>query len=493
MSTVVPKSPLEAINKVHLPIVHTEVINGAIKTGMNGISSGANKMMNAGKSTSGKFMKRFSSIKNNYSSVFLYVFLLVLAILFILFAIWAFKKTYQTTVILATPQNIANIKQQQTTMLEKRWTVLGQGKTGITTSITIPSIPQDQQLLINTTVFSTRVTGYNGPYDSGTFDEDNAVRISLASGARCLILEIGRETDSYEPILIYRDNWGIKRSLNTGSIAKVAQSIASRAFNKGNSGAPPNISNDPMMVVLYFVDTPNAVKTPLEYIRFLAKVSEQIQPLANLIVGQTPQGDFRRQALESQLFYKHYTVFSQKVIILTNADTTPFRRLGSYGLSGEIGTAQDLDLLVHVRLYSRESPSGFGITSSPTNNINPAAVITSANYWINTPPDRIAEAQSQTKKAWTLVMTPVINEATAFSKDTITNLFTQYGVHSIPICLFDSPAVTNLYTGKGAPFETTAWVPKPALIQFIPPKPIVVQKAIPEADSGGGKVVAPSF
>jgi len=493
MSTAVPKSPLGAINKIHLPMLHPEVITNAVKTGVNGISSGANALTSVGKSTSGRFMKGVSYLKDNSTAVFLYIFMVVLVILFILFAIWAFRKTYETTTILATPQNISNIKNQQLTMLEKRWTVVGQGKTGLSASITIPSIPQDQQLLINTAVLSTRVTGYTGPYDSGTFDEDNAVRISLASGARCLILEIGRETNSYEPILIYRDNWGIKRSLNTGSVAKVAQSIASRAFNKGNSGAPPNVADDPLMVVLYFVDTPDPVKTPLEYIRFLAKVSQQIQPFANLIVGQTPQGDFRRQALESQLFYKHYTVFSQKIIILTNADTTPFRRLGSYGLSGEIGTAEDLDLLVHVRLYSRESPSGLGITSSPTNSINPAAVITSANYWVNTPPDRLAEAQSQTKKAWTLVMTPVINEATAYSKDTITKLYKEYGVHSIPICLFDSPTTTNLYTGKGAPFESTAWVPKPALIQFIPPKPIVVQKAFPEANSGGGAVVSPSF
>jgi len=486
------RSPLEAINKAKLPQIHTEVITNTASAGAKAIVSGANAVTTAGKSASGRFMRGISSIRDN-SRVFLYIFFVVLAILLILFIIWASKKTYQTVAILATPQNISNIKFQQLTALDKRWSVLGQGKKGIVTSLVIPSIPQDQQLLINTAVMSTRLTGYTGPYYSGVYDEDNAVRISLASGARCLVIEIGRETDSYEPILVYRDNWGIKRSLNIGSIGRVAKSIAGRAFNQGNSGAPPNVANDPLFVVLYFVDTPDAAKKPLEYIRFLAKVSQQLQPLANLIVGQTPQGDFRRQALESQLFYKHYSVFSQKIIILTNADTTPFRRLNSYGLSGEIGVPEDLDLLVHVRLYSRESPSGLGITSSPTNNITPAAVITTPNYWINTPPDRLADAQSQTKKAWTLVMAPVINETTALSKDVVASLLTQYGVHSIPICLFDVPATTDIFTGKGGKFELNSWASKPGLIQFIPPKPIAVQHAIPETNSGGGAVVTPSF
>jgi len=431
-------------------------------------------------------------IANFFTPVRLWnIFIIVLFIVLIVVAILGIKNAYKSNSTLSTPQNIAIIKAAQMTALEKRWIGVKQTKTGLQDAIT--KIPSDQQLLINFSVFSTRLTGFLGPYISGVFDEDTAVRTSLSTGARCLILEIGRLTDSYEPILIYRDGWGIKSSLNTGNITAVATGIARHAFNPSN-GVPPATASDPLFVVVYFTDTPDPVKTPLENVRFMAKVAEQLQPLSNLIIGQTPQGDFRRQGMESQMFFINTSVFSQKIIMLTNADTTPFRRLNALGLGGEIDSNKDLDLLIHARLYSHESPSGLGITSSPLTNTTPAAVITTPSYWLNTPPDRIAQAQTNTKKAWSIVMPPIAYEGAGIIKqDALKQLLEQYGVQSIPICLFDTPAITDLFTGKGAPYENTVWVAKPELIRYIPPKPIAVQKAIPETNSNGGAISSPSF
>ena len=347
------------------------------------------------------------------------------------------SKNYRNT---STPDNIGRIISVQRSMLETRWVGTTQGKRGITQ--TFDGVPQEQQLLINANVQSARLIGYLGDYNNGVFDEDNGVRFALASGARCLIIEIDLEVDSYEPKLVYRDEWGIKRSLNLGSLERVAKSIAGRGFVASNDGTPSNLASDPLFVVLYFVSAPDYSKEPRDYIRYLAKVARAMQPLGRYLLGQTPQGDFRRQNMESELFYLNYKLFSDHIILLTNADTTAFRRLDSLGMAGEISKEDDLDLLVHARLYSRESPSGLGITGAPTGSQQPAAVITSTGYWLNTPPDRLANAISQTKKSWTIAMPPVSSEYNTIKiVERLKDLSARYGVQSVPVSIFDNKLI----------------------------------------------------
>jgi len=361
------------------------------------------------------------------------------------------------------------------------------------TSIQMSSVPKEQQLLINAAVFSTRLTGFLGPFESGVFDEDNATIHALKSGSRCLVLEIDYENKTFAPLLVYRDGWGMKRSLNIGSIEKVAKSIAARAFNPQNDGVPSSVANDPLLVVLYFVRAPSQGSQVLEYMRYLGAVAEQLAPLKHHLLGQTPQGDYRRQALESQLFFTDYSSFQNKIILLTNADTTGFRKLQSLGLAGELGPKQDLDYMVHVRMYGRESPSQFGITSSPLSSIKPAAVITTPGYWMMTPTDRAASAVELTKEAWTLVMEPVSSATNFPPQKTVDALFKTYGVHSVPITIFADPTVNAELTGPSGLFKANAWSAKPELLRYVPPKPIPIQKPYPQANSGGGAVVSPKL
>lgn len=172
--------------------------------------------------------------------------------------------------------------------------------------------------------------------------------------------------------------------------------------------------------------------------------------------------------------------------MLCNADTSAFRRLSSVGLAGELGATDDLDLLVHCRLYSKESPSGLGITSAPTSNVAPSAVITTDKYWLNTPPDRLADAQTQTKKAWTLVMAPRATETNVISAENRKRLNTEFGVHAVPFCLFDAGA-----SGLLGDFSKSGWNLKPELLRFIPPKPIIVQKPSPQTNANGGAIFSP--
>lgn len=441
-------------------------MNGLTMMGLGGVGAGAGWMF---------FIK------------WLVVFSLIGIVVYL--CILAFKNSRYT----ATPDNIKRIQTQQQGLLEPLWTGITARKKGLDQVALDERLPQDQNLLINSAVLATRLTGYLGPYDSGVFDEDTATRLALSSGARCLVLEIDREVGSNEPKLIYRDAWGIKQSLNTGSIEKVAKSIAGRAFVASNDSVPASVANDPLILVLYFVSAPDAATAPRDYLRFLGKVAAQLQPLRNLIAGQTPQGDFRRQAQESQLFFQQTSVFKGRVLVLCNADTSGFRRLSALGLAGELGSGQDLDLFVHARLYAQESPSNLGISSAPTSTSGAAAVITSPGYWLYMPPDRLAQAQVLTKKAWTLVMPPVASDKGVYTKENLTQLYTQFGVHAVPFTLFDSKTTTDLFVGKGAHFDTAAWRIKPELIRFIPPKPIVGLKASPQTNAAGGFVSSPKL
>ena len=401
----------------------------------------------------------------------------------------AFKNSRHT----ATPDNIKRIQVQQQLALEPLWTGITSRKKGLDQVAADARMPPEQNLLINTSVFATRLAGYTGPYESGVFDEDTATRLALSSGARCLVLEIDRDVGSNEPKLIYRDAWGIKQSLNTGSIEKVAKSIAGRAFTSSNDSVPASVANDPLILVLYFVSAPNAATHPRDYIRFLGKVAAQLQPLRNRIAGQTPQGDFRRQAQESQLFFQQTSIFKGRILVLCNADTTGFRRLSALGLAGELGSNQDLDLYIHARLYAQESPSSLGISVAPTSTSGAAAVITTPGYWLYMPPDRLAQAQTLTRKAWTIVMPPVASEKSPYTKESLTQLYTQFGVHAVPITIFDTKAATDLFVGKGAHFNTRSWLAKPELLRFIPPKPIVALKASPQTNAAGGFVSSPKL
>jgi hypothetical protein len=431
----------------------------------------------------GLFWEPLASAASNNPKVSFVLFLLVVAVI-----IWTIVYMKRTTSELATPDNIQRIASEQVIKILQS-ILLKPSKKGIDSIV----MPEPQKLLINTSVQATRLVGYIGPYLSGVFHEDTAVQKALGSGARCLVLEVGRDTDGEEPKLIYRDGWGVKQSLNTGSLQKVAKSIAGRAFQVANEGVPGPMESDPLILVVYFSSTPDPSASPQEYIRFLGRVAEQLQPLKPYLLDQTPQGDFRRQAMEDKIFFMPYSTFSKKIILLTNVDTTMFRRLESLGLKGEMGPTQDLDLMTHCRLYSRESPSGLGMTSQPSSSISPSAVITTPQYWLNIPPDRLADAQTQTKKAWSLVMNPIASESNAVSTENLKKLLIQYGVHAVPFTIFDNANILQTFVGMEAPYEKIGWVAKPELLRFIPPTPITLLKPSPQTNANGGAIFSPSL
>lgn len=431
------------------------------------------------------------ALRNNPSTaaVLAKIAAIIIGILFIIAlgqaVVWSFG-------VRETDGNLKKIADQQITELEGRYGTLQQGKANL--DEIIQSVPTEERLLINTNVQATRLTGYLGPQQNGVFvDEDAATRLALSSGSRCLVIEVGRQMNSQEPVLLYRDDWGFRRSLNAGSLSKVAKSIAARAFTAQNDGVPSRVANDPLFVVVQIASAPDSTSNAQEQVRFLARVAEQLQPLKDLLIGQTPQGDFHRQGLESQLFFMPTAMFNRRIVLLCNADTRPFRKLDQLGLQGEIGPKQDLDQMIHARLQSRQSPSGLGITTAPTTNTPIAAVITTPGQWLNTPSDRIAEAVEQTKAAWTLVMPPVAGPSSLLDEDKLKKLLTFYGVQAVPFCIFDEPKQTDLFLAKGKYQNTASWSAKAQNLRFVPPKPGVILKPSPQTNAQGGRIFSPGL
>lgn len=335
-------------------------------------------------------------------------------------------QTIENRKYIRSPENQARIRTER---LQELNALAGtfNSKQPVMSALQSAGVPAPQQLLINTAVQGVRLAGYLGPYSYGVFDEDNGVRLALATGARCLILEIDHLENSSEPVLLYRAG-GLVYSMNTGSIAKVAKSIAARAFRVDGDGTPDRLVNDPLIVVTYLARAPPVTQDPRAYIKYLGKIAQQLQPLTPHLLGMTPQGDFRRQTNESQLFFYPPSMYNRKIIHLTNADTSMMRNLAAYNIKGSIGPDQDLDLMVHARLYAKESPCPLGITSFPTEQKTPAAVLTTPIYWLTIPPERVQQAINDTKKAWTLVM-EVTPDQDTLTAEKLLSLYKTYGVH----------------------------------------------------------------
>lgn len=308
---------------------------------------------------------------------------------------------------------------------------------------------ESENSLINYCPLTVQDTGYLGPVVDGTFAERDAVQMALRAGARCFVLNIDFHTEQSlptelfglpnEPCLLYRDLAGTIRSLNAGQIRNVAQALADFSFSNAISN-----KNDPLYVVLYFRRTPP--KGTLEYLQFLSKVAEQLEPLIPYHLGQTSEGDFHRQAKQSELFYLPVSRFEKKVLIFCNADTSAFRLKPA----NTYPPNKDLDYLTHVRIY-KESTETFGVTDTVEANVPAKATVDTVAMYTIVPPDKKKTVTDATKLRWSIALSdPGKNpSAAAFAY-----LQDELGVQCLPLWFYaaikPSPSVLQDMRSKAA-------------------------------------------
>ena len=385
------------------------------------------------------------------------------------------------------PSNIRRIANSQSVEFTQRYSSSLSQKTIDTLW---KAVPAEEQLLINTSVVGTRATGYLGPFVDGVFDEEKAVLAALMTGSRLFMIDIDMDKDSRKPVLIYRNSRGYKVSLNNGSIQKLAKFLASNMFRGSTEGTPFNVASSPCIIALIFHKTPDSIKKPAEYSKFLSIVAKELQPLQPNLLTQTPQGDFRRQGLESQIAFQNWEVLKNKCILLANVDTSLQRSPDKYGIYN-MNVEDDLDLMVNGRIYRLEEGAGFGVTPLPRQNVSPSFVVFTPNYFLSIPQDKKADTILMTKSKFCIVANS--NPELPLKSEQLSSLLTDYGVQCIPFAPFDSKAVSDSFVGSGAVYEKASYVAKVAELRFSPPKKIVLAEPSPKTNALGGKIVAPTL
>lgn len=410
------------------------------------------------------------TIKNNKMTIGLVVLGLVLLALVITYIV------FMSRVKLATPDTIRTVATQRIAVLNQQIEPTANSVQSISSVGT--TLSDAEQLLINYSPKACRLAGFLWPLQDGVFSESDAVRLALDTGARFFTLEISAlETDPTRPRLVARDVAGYKRSLNDGSISATIKALASKAFAPGYAQ-----SQDPLIIFLYFHDSPNPGTDAAGYLTYLSTVAKALKPLVPYHLGQTTVGDFTRQKMASQLFFFSPDFYSGKVILLTNADTSGFRNPASIGVKRTFSPADDLDFWTHAQVFTKEGAVSLGITATAGTGTatgaaaNPSVIVCDQSYFTMTPSDQMATVVNLTRNTYTIVM-----EADPTWIPSDQTLLTTYGAQTTPVNVFDSSQTS-----------ATGWTLKPEALRYQTPAPIVPTIPNPALNANGGSIIAPS-
>ena len=407
----------------------------------------------------------------------------ILIFLFIVGIVIGISVVLNKSNTMSTPSNIKRISNTQLPALEGLLTPYYKPKT----SLVNQQVPVNQKSLVNFAPLTVYQPGYVGPADNGAYMEQEAVTAALKAGSRCFVMPIDYHEngslpkpafpDAGEPCLLYRDTGGVIRSINAGSIQKVAQTIANLAFNDVVS-----LRTDPFVLVLYFVKTPTA--NTKEYLRYCSKVAKQLNPLIPYFLGQAPEGVYSRQARQDDLLYTPITNLERKVILMTNIDTSIFRNPKSVGVQ-TVPLTEDLDFMVHLRLYGQTEIT-VGATEKVGQNQFPRGYLENFSFYSNVPEKRVKDLQDTNRIRW--IVTIPSGEKPSLKSIKLTT--ETMGVQCVSLELYtlkeeDKPLLDM--------WKTTGWLPKPTPLRFTRPDPIKPQDPSPKLNANKGQISSPKI
>lgn len=332
-------------------------------------------------------------------------------------------------------------------------------------------ISMNNWVLLNFAPLTVSNAGYLGPDVDGIYDT-SAIRQALDLGFRCFVFNIdyyqGSPKDSEkfvppgDPCLLHRDDQGVIRSANCGRISQMAQALADQAFSTSL-----NTGKDPLLVFLMFKNTPDKIKEPGTYTRFLSKVAEEIQPLRAKFLSRINNVRFSNLENQNQLFTQKFEDLMGKTLIFTNVDTSVFT-------AGGLSIEKNLRSMINAEVFTTTGGQLEKDTiSRPAPQGTQMAVGTAeGNYFFQTPPDRLQEATRKTNNVFTYVQRPSANDN--FSVAQLEMLGKTYGVQSVGWNVYKTPTETQALFTSWGPYS---WKLKPGPLQYIvivpqPPKPI---------------------
>jgi hypothetical protein len=216
-----------------------------------------------------------------------------------------------------------------------------------------------------------------------------------------------------------------------------------------------------------FKNTPDRIKEPGTYTRFLSKVAEEIQPLRSSFLARINDKRFSNLENQNALFTQKFEDLLGKTLIFTNANTDVFT-------TGGIDINKNLRSMINAQVYLTPGSEILKdtVTQAPPQGTQPAVGTADGTFFFQTPPDRLSEATRKTNNIFTYINHPTANEN--FATAQIDELGKKYGVQAVGWNLYKTPTETQTYFTSWGPYS---WKLKPPALQYIvivpePPKPI---------------------
>jgi hypothetical protein len=365
-------------------------------------------------------------------------------------------------------------------------------------STTESEIPSEEQMLINFYVLGCRLTGYLGQMNGGFFDANAAVQYAVKAGCRAFVLDIdfveqcmSPDQTAYTPYLVVRKgtgagnensdylvNWDndLCKNINQTTIDKVCTAINMAAF----SSETCQNSTDPVIIVLNFLRMPDVTdRCSLKNLNYYSQVAKALQVFGTRLYQQAANGNYFRQLQPDQLLLNKITDYNGKVLIFNNADTTGFdpsvcNKIPKYD------PKDDLNYYTNLQLHY--SMKQLGVTDNNKGN----GMLDSADEYLTIPDKDAATCKMNTTNQWTMCLPS--NPLTPVSESTFTSITDRFGVHCVPIALFDT---SNDFMFTDKYFKKYSFRPKPKELRRAPPKAIVPGLAPKSQDSNLGFVMAP--
>ncbi len=419
------------------------------------------------------------------------IFLFVIAIIggIGLVAYNAIKKT-DVTDSTSNPKLETKYK-NQVQLVSDKYNPLATARRPVTDLLSQNVMPDVEQCFVNFYSLGCRYTGYIGPFNEGYWDPDLAIQMAVNAGCRTFILEIDYlneckgETVKYYPRIVVRDsqnkmrikynsNRPICNSPQHSNIRDVCEKINFYAFAAGCQNA-----SDPVIIVLYFLRQPPGSYKSKTVLDYYSNVAKSLSPFQNrLLHNELDGGTYYRQSQEARLLINNIKEYSGKVLIFSNANTQGFRETQLYSPN------EDLDFLTNLRLMYNQTK--LGVTEN--NSGAPFGILQTAEDFTIVPPDRTDEIAEDTKLRWTVCLSQ--DPSKPVTKDTYNKITSTFGVHCVPIMLFDVAASDFMFQDKL--FKTYSYIPKPEALRYIKPPVVTPGEPNPSTDAKQGLLRAPT-
>lgn len=289
---------------------------------------------------------------------------------------------------------------------------------------------QSKNTLFNIQPLTIKQAAFLGPLQNGAFDADKGISQQLNLGIRSFFFQIDyitKQTDTtnqpkaYEPVLIYRDNSGNLTSLNSyASLDETFKYLGEYAFND----RIPN-HNDPVIIYLHFVKTPDMYNDTEKYIQYMKAVSKSLNILNNYLAKE-----YYRSNKELQIFNQDIHTFDKKVLIGTNVDTSYFKNMSD---KNALLLSEDLDYKINFHYYKETSDSIDVTQIMPNNNVN--AIIVKAMTLLNMNEQERNDWITTHKEKFILLKDEPNNFLNPAQVDILLNTF---GVNVLPFDYFNS-------------------------------------------------------